>query len=121
MRAESAVDACFFCYRQEPGPCKPVPGCDFICSGCVQKNCRASQDQIKSIYQKAVDGGQERKAEILESFMLEGEEENEQRNPKRDTSKCAYRKGSLRTPRNEQKPDWKFKKSEKPTFHQNYG
>ena len=112
------MKSCLICYRKEKGTQQPDPDCDFICSNCVQKLCRASQEQIKAIYQKAVDQGSERKAEVLKTFIWQGEDESDQQNPRRNASKCTYRKRSVRAPRNEQKPNRGFKKKQSPAFYQ---
>jgi len=107
------MKTCLICYRKENGTQQPHPDCDFICSNCVQKLCRASQEQIKAIYQKAVDQGLERKAEIFKTFIVEdtteGVEIDGERNYKRNpvSKKCVDRKGRMRAFRNDKKPGWK--------------
>ena len=66
---------CLICYRKEKGTHQPDRDCEFICANCVQKLRRASQEQIKAIYQKAVDQGLERKAQVLKTLILEEEDE----------------------------------------------
>jgi len=91
------MKTCLICYRKENGTQQPDPDCDFICSNCVQKLCRASQEQIKAIYEKAVDQGLERKAEIFKTLILEEEGEY---NPKAgETRPNMVRERSMRSTR----------------------
>jgi len=113
------MKTCLIYYRKEPGKGQPAPDVEFICSDCTQKLCNATQEQIKDLYQKAVDKGLEAKAGIFKTFISE-EEEDEQRNPKRDTSKHTYRKRPLRVTRNEQNTNFGFKKGKKVTLYQNH-
>jgi hypothetical protein len=87
---------CLICSRKEPGKTQPYPDVEFICSDCVQKLCRASQEQIRAVYQKAVDRGLDRKAEIFKTFMSDDEEYD----PKAgETRPNMVRKRSMRSTR----------------------
>ena len=108
---------CLICHRKEKGKTQPHLDCDFICSTCMQKLCMAKPIEILAMYQNARDLGLDEKAQILKTMIVE-EEDDEQRNTKRDASKCTYRKRSVRAPRNEQKPNRGFKKKQSPAFYQ---
>jgi hypothetical protein len=72
------------------------------------------KEKIKEAYQLALDQGNTGKAKAVENFI--GQEEPDGAN-KRYTGKRSMRKRPLRFARNEQKPDWRFKKEKAPAFY----
>ena len=93
------MNTCLFC--DQPEPCKhyvPPAGVSYVCSACVVRLLRVSQDHIRAAHKKAVEIGANRKAEALKSFM---EDDNEQRNPK--SRKPYHRANVVRTVRMHEK------------------
>jgi len=62
---------CLFCNGQERGY-KPSSGVDFICCQCVQLLLGADQDGLKRAYAKAIEKGYRNKAKAIESFLVDG-------------------------------------------------
>ena len=63
------MKSCVICLGNEPGPRKPDPDVEYICSACVQILAHATQEEIVDLYLKAVEQGMDRKAEVLKSFI----------------------------------------------------
>jgi len=71
---------CLFCNGQERNY-KPPPDTEFICTFCVQLLLKANQEDLRRTHAKAIEKGYLNKARAIESFLEDGEE-NEQRKPK---------------------------------------
>ena len=72
---------CLFCNLPEENY-TPAKGTDFICSGCIQLLLKFDQDELKQGYALAVQKGYTGKARAIESFIMIGIGDNEQRRPK---------------------------------------
>ena len=113
--------SCLICCRNEPEGIKPdgsertfKPEGKFICSKCIAILCRMSQEELNGAYKKAAELGLEDKAETLKNLM---EEEYHEPTKKHYTSKRLKRKRPVRTTGHDQKPNWRFKKKERPALH----
>jgi len=72
---------CLFCGGQEPNY-KPGPNVDFICSRCVQLLLGADQNDLKRAYAKAVEKGYRNKAKAIESFLVDGGNDDDRKTKK---------------------------------------
>jgi hypothetical protein len=95
---------CLFCCDPEPNY-KPETGNDFICSLCVQILLAADQEDLKRAYGKAIERGYTRKANAIESFLIEGVINNERKTKKskRDLARKRPMRAA-RPPRNKLRP-----------------
>ena len=87
---------CLFCNGLEI-KYKPESGIDFICSQCVQTLISADQADLKKAHKKAIEKGYTRKANAIESFLIEGEVTNERKAKKLERN--MGRKRPMRTVR----------------------
>lgn len=104
-----------FCHKKEPGINSTNELEWVICGTCTQRLLSATPEAKQQAYNLAVEKGFDKKANALKSFM-EGED-IEQRNPKRDTTKCSHRKRPHGFARNEQRATWKAPQRKAPALH----
>jgi len=72
---------CLFCNGQEPNY-KSDPGIEIICSRCVILLADANQDDLKRAYAKAIEKGYLNKARAIESFLVDGENDDDRKTKK---------------------------------------
>jgi len=100
QREKNHMNNCLFCDCEEPSY-RPGKDTEFICSRCVLLLADADQADLKTAYQKALNGGYKRKVSALESFIIP-EEKDEQRKP--ESKKCGRytnRAGIVKSVRNQ--------------------
>ena len=73
-----SANVCLFCNGMDI-KYKPESSKDFICSLCVQILISATQEEMKRAHSKAIKRGYTRKANAIESFLIEGEASNERK------------------------------------------
>ena len=92
---------CLFCNGTDSAY-TPKPGKKFICSHCVQLLLEADQVDLKKAYIKAISMGCINKAEAIESFLIEKEDNDGEPNRK-STLRNFNRKGVARPSRSQKK------------------
>jgi len=72
---------CLFCNNQEPSYMSGS-GIDFICSRCVPLLLGADQNDLRKAHAKAIEKGYRNKANAIESFLVDGGNDDDRKTKK---------------------------------------